>query len=99
MLERQKAWQQQWRERHEREGALYDAVAVVDDVIIGRSVTITCVACAVLHDTAGIQAHSLHVYTPFILLDILSAFVLLEKHRNFTLNNTQATDQEIRFFQ
>lgn len=40
VLERQKAWQQRWRERHEREGTLYDAVAVVEDVIIGRSVTI-----------------------------------------------------------
>ena len=38
VLERQKAWQQRWRERHEREGTLYDAVAVVEDVIIGRSV-------------------------------------------------------------
>jgi hypothetical protein len=36
VVERQKQWQQRWRERHEREGALYDAVAVVEDVIIGR---------------------------------------------------------------
>ena len=36
VLERQKAWQQRWRERHERVGTLYDAVAVVEDVIIGR---------------------------------------------------------------
>ena len=36
VLERQKQWQQRWRERHEREGTLYDAVAVVEDVIIGR---------------------------------------------------------------
>lgn len=40
VLERQKAWQQRWRERHEREGTLYDAVAVVEDVIIGRWVVI-----------------------------------------------------------
>ena len=36
VVERQKQWQQRWRERHEREGTLYDAVAVVEDVIIGR---------------------------------------------------------------
>ena len=36
VLERQKQWQQRWRERHEREGTLYDAIAVVEDVIIGR---------------------------------------------------------------
>ncbi len=36
VLERQKQWQQRWRERHDREGTLYDAVAVVEDVIIGR---------------------------------------------------------------
>ena len=59
VLERQKAWQQRWRERHEREGTLYDAVAVVEDVIIGRSVVITCIACA-MPDTAGIQAYALH---------------------------------------
>ncbi len=36
VVERQKQWQHRWRERHEREGTLYDAVAVVEDVIIGR---------------------------------------------------------------
>lgn len=36
VLERQKVWQKQWRERFEREGTLYDAIAVVDDIIIGR---------------------------------------------------------------
>ena len=36
VVERQKQWQQRWRERHEREGTLYDAVAVVENVIIGR---------------------------------------------------------------
>ncbi len=36
VLERQKQWQQRWREQHEREGTLYGAVAVVEDVIIGR---------------------------------------------------------------
>lgn len=61
MLERQKAWQQRWRERHEREGTLYDAVAVVEDVIIGRSVMITCIVCAMLQDTVGIQ-HMLCTY-------------------------------------
>lgn len=43
VLERQKAWQQRWRERHEREGTLYDAVAVVEDVIIGRWVSDQCI--------------------------------------------------------
>ena len=60
MLERQKAWQQRWRERHEREGTLYDAVAVVKDISIGRSVLIMCGAFAMLHDTAGIQTCALH---------------------------------------
>jgi len=40
VVERQKhclrQWQQRWRERHEREGTLYDAVVAVEDVIIGR---------------------------------------------------------------
>ena len=36
VLERQKLWQKQWREKVEREGTLYDAIAVVDDIIIGR---------------------------------------------------------------
>ena len=67
VLERQKAWQQRWRERHEREGTLYDAVAVVEDVIIGRSLVITCIACAMLHDTTStaalvVQDNTLTVY-------------------------------------
>ncbi len=36
VVERQKQWQQHWQEQHERKGTLYDAVAVVEDVIIGR---------------------------------------------------------------
>ena len=36
VLARQKLWQKQWREKVEREGTLYDAIAVVDDIIIGR---------------------------------------------------------------
>lgn len=52
VLERQKAWQQRWRERHERKGTLYDAVAVVEDVIIGRSV---CHQCIVAVTMAGAE--------------------------------------------
>ncbi|DBA77940.1 TPA: Dicer-like protein 1 [Trebouxia sp. C0005] len=46
VVERQKQWQQRWRERHEREGTLYDAVAVVEDVIIGRCIGATNKALA-----------------------------------------------------
>ncbi|KAL0046074.1 hypothetical protein WJX82_001682 [Trebouxia sp. C0006] len=46
VVERQKQWQQRWRERHERESALYDAVAVVEDVIIGRCIGATNKALA-----------------------------------------------------
>ena len=84
MLDRQKAWQQQLRERHEREGTLYDAVAVVEDVIIGRLVTTTCVACEML------QRHS----STFICMQLVSFRTLFS---TYFVNTTPLSHNLIQY--